>query len=103
MNVQVARLSLLNGTRRATYPEIGEVAAKRGTLFVLVEVSAPAEEWDTVSRQLVDRAIEAFVVHKGPDTAALKEIAAALNDLLLTTNAERSKSDAIWAGVNVVF
>jgi hypothetical protein len=103
MNVQVAKLSLLNGTRRTTYPEMGEVAAKRGTLYVLMEVSAPDEEWDSISRKLVDGAIEAFVVHKGPDTASLKDIAVTINEILLETNATRSKADAIWAGVNVVF
>lgn len=103
MNVQVAKLSLLNGTRRTTYPEMGEVAAKRGTLYVLMEVSAPDEEWDSISRKLVDGAIEAFVVHKGPDTAALKDIATTVNGMLLEANGTRTKADAIWAGVNVVF
>ncbi len=103
MNVQVAKLSLLNGTRRTTYPEMGEVAAKRGTLYVLMEVSAPDEEWDSISRKLVDGAIEAFVVHKGPDTASLKDIASSVNEMLLEENATRTKADAIWAGVNVVF
>lgn len=103
MNVQVAKLSLLNGTRRTTYPEMGEVAAKRGTLYVLMEVSAPDEEWDAISRKLVDGAIEAFVVHKGPDTASLKDIATTVNGMLLEENATRTKADAIWAGVNVVF
>jgi hypothetical protein len=103
MNVQVAKLSLLNGIRRTTFPEMGEVAAKRGTLYVLMEVSAPDAEWDSISRALVDGAIEAFVVHKGPDTAALKEIAVTVSQMLAEENATRTKNDAIWAGVNVVF
>lgn len=103
MNVQVAKLSVLDGTRRTTFPEMGEVAAKRGTLYVLMEVSAPDAEWDSISRTLVDGAIEAFVVHKGPDTAALKEIAVTVSQMLAQDNASRTKSDAIWAGVNAVF
>ncbi|MBA3531938.1 MAG: hypothetical protein H0T73_08475, partial [Ardenticatenales bacterium] len=101
--LEVVKLSLVDGQRRQTPPEIGQIAARRGVLYVLVEVSAPTEAWDQASRQIITKAINTFAASKLGETPALQAAAEAVNEFLLTRNKGLPKQDHIWAGFNAAF
>lgn len=100
--MRVVELSLVEGERRSSPPEMAWAETPHGTLFVLVELSAPADMWDDVSSLLVDVAIEAVTLSKGSVTAALQEAAERVNRALLIENERLPPEDQIWAGLNMV-
>ncbi|MDQ7029112.1 MAG: hypothetical protein Q9O62_04715 [Ardenticatenia bacterium] len=97
----MVELSLVDGERRAAPPEMAWADTPHGTLFVLVELSAPADMWDDVSSLLVDVAVEAVTLAKGSVTAALHEAAQRVNRALLIENERLPPEDQIWAGLNL--
>ncbi|MDQ4075180.1 MAG: hypothetical protein M3220_02915 [Chloroflexota bacterium] len=102
-NVQTAKLSVVDGQRRQVPPEMGQIAAHDGILYVLVEVSAPADTWDSASRQIVAKAINTFAASRVSETNALQAAAEAVNDMLLAQNQELPKEEHVWAGFNAAF
>src|SRR5688572_18401121 len=101
--LEVVKLSLVDGQRRQAPPEIGQISARRGVLYVLVEVSAPTETWDQASRQIVAKAIQAFAANKMGETNALQAAAEAVNEFLIARNKALPKQEHIWAGFNAAF
>ncbi|MGH2544034.1 MAG: hypothetical protein ACRDIB_14630, partial [Ardenticatenaceae bacterium] len=101
--LQSAKLSLVDGQRRQAPPEMGQVSARRGTLYVLVEVSAPTAGWDNASRQIVAKAINTFAASKMGETSALQAAAEAVNDMLLAKNQQLPKEEHVWAGFNAAY
>ncbi|HBY99578.1 MAG TPA: hypothetical protein DEP84_37520 [Chloroflexi bacterium] len=102
LSAEVVELSLIEGERRVSPPEMGSIEGERGRLYVLVEVSAPAELWDIASERLVKAATEAFRKARGGITGALNAAAEAANALLLQENANAMPDQQIWAGLNCV-
>ncbi len=102
-NIQVSKLSQVDGQRRQAPPEMGEVSARQGKLYVLVEVSAPTESWDQASRKIVAKALNTFAASKMGETAALQAAAEAINDMLLAQNKDLPREQHIWAGFNAVY
>lgn len=102
LSAEVVELSLVEGERRVSPPEMGSIEGERGRLYVLVEVSAPADLWDVASERLVAAATEAFRSARGGITGALNAAAEAANRLLLEENANALPDQQIWAGLNCV-
>lgn len=100
LSAEVVELSLVEGERRTAPPEMGFIEGDRGRFYVLVEVSAPAELWDTASERLVEIATEAFHNARGGVTKALNAAADAANHLLLYENENALPDQRIWAGLN---
>ena len=103
MNIEVAKLTLVNGKPYHTSSEMDHAEVRGGKLYVMVEVSAPMAEWDHVSRELVARVIETFAISQMDDSDALYEAATDINNYLLARNDILPKNKRIWAGVNAVF
>lgn len=101
--LEVSKLSLVDGQRRQVPPEIGQIAVRRGSFYVLVEVSAPTEQWDQASRQIVSRAISTFASSKLGESSALQSAAESVNEYLLDHNQGRPKKAHVWAGLNMLF
>lgn len=100
--IRVAELSLVEGIRRSSPPESTWTEIPRGTLFVLVELSAPAELWDEVSALLVKTAVNGVLEANGSDSLALNRAAEAVNRTLQQENEGLPPEDKIWAGLNMV-
>jgi len=107
----VSSLSLADGRRRDNPPEIGAVEATaeippgsqhKGNLYVLCELSAPAETWDDASTQIVDLAIRTFFESPGSVTAGLRQTVLAVNRHLANTNATSIAGQEVWAGMTCV-
>lgn len=107
----VSSLSLEDGKRRDNPPEIGAVEATaeippgsqhKGNLYVLCELSAPAETWDDASTQIVDLAIRTFFESLGSVTAGLRQAVLAVNRHLADTNATSIAGQEVWAGMTCV-
>lgn len=103
MTPHVAKLSIVDGQRRQNPPEMGQLSVRRGILYVLAEVSAPLDEWDNASREIVTCALDTFVTSKLGETNALQAVAEAVNNHLIARNRTLPKEDRIWAGLNVAF
>ncbi|GEM_PF-3993621 len=101
LKARVVELSLVEGERRTGPPEMAWADTPHGTLFVLAELSAPADMWDDVSSLLVDVAVEAVTLAKGSVTAALHEAAQRVNRALLIENERLPPEDQVWAGLNL--
>lgn len=99
--IEVAELSLVEGKRRSNPPEMTSVSTERGTLYVLVELSAPAELWDDISDLLVESAVEGFLLADGSDSLALNKATETVNRALQLENEELSRDDQAWAGLNM--
>lgn len=98
------KLSLMDGQRRQAPPEIGERQTRGGTLYVMVEVSAPTDSWDQASREIVNKALQTFAASKAEQPPqALQAAAEAVNQMLLTQNADLPESRRVWAGFNAIF
>lgn len=101
LSLQVAELSLVEGERRSNPPEMAWAETERGVLYVLVELSAPAELWDEVGELLVESAIEGFMLTDGSDSLALNRATEAVNRALQLENEELPREDQVWAGLNM--
>lgn len=101
LTIAVAELSLVEGERRTDPPEMAWVSTERGTLYVLVELSAPAELWDEISELLVESAVEGFLLADSSDSLAMKKATEAANRALQLENEELSRDDQAWAGLNM--
>lgn len=103
MNIQTAKLSLVNGRPYSSPSEMNQASVRDGMLYIIVEVSAPIAEWDQVTRELVARIIETVRMSQMDDTDALHEAATDINHYLMACNEMLPKKRRIWAGVNMLF
>lgn len=103
MNIQAAKLSLINGKQYHTPSEMDHAEVRDGQLYVMVEVSAPMAVWDNVSRELVARVIETFAISQLTDSQALDEAATDINNYLIAHNDILPQNKQVWAGVNALF
>ncbi|MFO5197526.1 hypothetical protein RCL06_24335, partial [Salmonella enterica subsp. enterica serovar Typhimurium] len=74
---------------------MGQLSVRRGILYVLAEVSAPLEEWDNASREIITCALDTFATSKLGETNALQAVATAVNDHLIARNRALPKEDRI--------
>lgn len=101
-DLDTVELSIIEGERRSTPPEMGRLDIDdETTLFVLVELSAPVEVWDDVSALLVQTAMQGFSLAKGGETRALQKAAEDANRALVFENEDLPPEDRMWAGVNM--
>nr|WP_290670062.1 hypothetical protein [Ardenticatena sp.] len=101
-DLDAVELSIIEGDRRSTPPEMGRLDIDdETTFFVLVELSAPVEMWDDVSALLVQTAIQGFTLAKGGETRALQKAAEDANRALVFENEDLPPEDRMWAGVNM--
>jgi len=103
MNIQAAKLSLINGKQYHTPSEMDHAEVRDGKLYVMVEVSAPIAVWDNVSRELVARVIETFAISQLTDSQALEEATTDINNYLMAHNEILPQNKLVWAGVNALF
>jgi len=108
---RVSSLSVANGQRRDRPTEMGAVEATgapppdkthKGNLYLMCELSAPAETWDDASSEIVDLAIQTFYESPGSVTAGLRQAVRTVNRHLLDTNAASIPGQEIWAGLTCV-
>ncbi|KPL88642.1 NHL repeat-containing protein [Ardenticatena maritima] len=101
-DLETVELSIIEGDRRSTPPEMGRLDIdEETTLFVLVELSAPVELWDDVSALLVQTAVQGFSLAKGGETRALQKAAEDANRALVYENEDLPPEDRMWAGLNM--